>query len=197
VAELELSLYNSFTSEFIKREHNSRDLFGKHWQDKTVPDSAKRCLLQSMGYQFPCAKLLKLWCIREDDDCSLCKRLHPDVAPWPEILGHIEPRCPVLRNPRIAVHHGIWCDLLTSIRRNSLEAHDDGEKKWHLPSAVSEATHNEGTVRQILVHLGLFSGIVWLEEEVATFHVRRSIFLTATEITIFQGGRPDAVAVTS
>ena len=100
-------LHKNFTSEFFNREDNRRDLLGKHWQDKTVSHRSKKRLLQSIGYQFPCAKLLKLWGLRENDECRLCKRLHPDVTLWPESLGHIQARCPALRKPRIAVHHGI------------------------------------------------------------------------------------------
>ena len=33
VSELQLPLYENHTSEFLKREDNSRDLLGKHWQD--------------------------------------------------------------------------------------------------------------------------------------------------------------------
>ena len=40
-----------------------------------------------------------------------------------------------------------------------MESHDDGKRKWYFTSAVSEATHDEWTVCQILVHLGLFSRI--------------------------------------
>jgi len=70
---------------------------------------------------------------------------------------------------------------------------DDGERKWYFPSAVSEATHNEWTVRQILVHLGLFSGIRQLIEDVTTFHARQNIVLTSQEITSFYSRRPDGV----
>ena len=42
---------------------------------------------------------------------------------------------------------------------NTTPGHDDSEKKWHFSSAVSEATHDEWTIRQILVHIRLFSGI--------------------------------------
>ena len=117
---LQLPLHKNFISEFLNREDNSRDLLGKHWQDKTVPHRSKRRLLQSIGYKFPCAKLLKLWGLRESDECRLCKRLHLEVTPWPESLGHIQARCPALRKPRIAVHHGIWHELLTAISRNSV-----------------------------------------------------------------------------
>jgi len=51
------------------------------------------------------------------------------------------------------VHHSIW----RAISRNSLETHDHGERKWYFPSAVSEATHDKWTVRQILVHLRTFA----------------------------------------
>jgi len=44
VSELQLPLHKNFTSEFLNREDKSRDLLGKHWQDKTVPDWSKRRL---------------------------------------------------------------------------------------------------------------------------------------------------------
>ena len=91
VAELQLPLHNKFTSGYLNREVNSRDFLGKHWQDKTIPNGAKRRLLQSIGYQFPCARLLKLSSIQENDDCRLCKRLHRGVTPWLESLVHIKP----------------------------------------------------------------------------------------------------------
>jgi len=71
VSKLQLPLHKNCTSEFLNREDNSRDLLGKHWQDKTVPDRSKRHLLQSIGHQFPCAKLLKLWGLRDSDECRL------------------------------------------------------------------------------------------------------------------------------
>jgi len=194
VAELQLPLHKNFTSEFLNRKDISRDLLGTHWQDKTVPDRFKRRLLQSIGHQFPCAKLLKLWSLRESDECRLWKRLHPEVTPWPESLGYIQARCPALRKPRIAVHHGIWRELLTAISRNSVETHDGGERKWYFPSVVSEATHDEWTVRQILVHLCLFSGIRRLIGDVTAFYVRQNIVLTSQETSSFYSRRPDGVA---
>jgi len=194
VSELQLPLHQNCTSEFLNREDNSKNLLGKHWQDKTVPDRSKRHLLQSIGHQFPYAKLLKLWCLRDSDECRLCQRLHPEVTLWPESLGHIQARCPALQKPKIVVHHSIWGELLTAISRNSVESHDDGNRKWYFQSAVSEATHDEWTVRQILVHLGLFSGIKSLRADVTEFHARHDIVLTDEEITSFYSWRPDGVA---
>ena len=44
------SFHKTLTSEILNREDNSRDLLGKHWQDKIVPNRSKRHLLQSIGY---------------------------------------------------------------------------------------------------------------------------------------------------
>ena len=84
VAEIQLALHGNFTSKFLKREDNSRDLMGLYWQN----DRANGRFLQSIGYQFPCAALLKLWGIRENKECRLCKRQHPRDTAWPESLGH-------------------------------------------------------------------------------------------------------------
>jgi len=81
VAELQLPFHKNFTCEFLNREDNSRDLLGEHWQDKTVLDRSKKRLLQSIDYQFPCTMLLKLQGLQENDECRLCKCLHPDVTP--------------------------------------------------------------------------------------------------------------------
>ena len=199
VSEWQLPLHKNYTSEFLHREDNSRDHLGKHWQDKIVPDWSKRRLLQSIGHQFPCAKLLKLWGLRDSDECRLCKRLHPEVTPWPEKLVHIQARFLALQKTKIAVHHGIWRELPTANRRNSVESHDDGKRKLFFPgvffpSVVSEVTHDEWTVHQILVHLGLFSGIKRLREDVTEFHARQDIVLTDLEITSFYSWRPDGVA---
>jgi len=76
----------------------------------------------------------------------------------------------------------------------SVESHDDGKRHFFFLSAVSEATHDEWTVRQILVHLGLFSGIKSLRADVTEFHARQDIVLTDEEITSFDSRRPEGVA---
>jgi len=48
--------------------------------------------------------------------------------------------------------------------------------------------------RQILVHLGLFSGIRRLHNEIIKFHARQNIVVTLEETTSFYGRRPDGVA---
>jgi len=58
VSELQLPLHENYTSEFLKREDNSRDLLEKHWQDKSVADRSKRRLLQSISHQFPLPSFL-------------------------------------------------------------------------------------------------------------------------------------------
>jgi len=88
----------------------------------------------------------------------------------------------------------IWRELLTAMSRNSVETRDDSERKWYFPSAVSEATHDKWTVRQNVVHLGLFSGIRRLNKDIIIFHTRQNIAMTSEEITSFYGRRPDGIA---
>jgi len=75
-----------------------------------------------------------------------------------------------------------------------VESHDDGNRKWYFPSAVSEATHDEWTVREIFVHLGLFSGIKSLRADVTEFHALQNIVPTDEEITYFYSRRHDGFA---
>jgi len=51
----------------------------------------------------------------------------------------------VLTNPRIAVHHGIWKELLTVISRNFTDTHDEQGEKWFFPFAVNETSRIEWT----------------------------------------------------
>jgi len=104
-------------------------------------------------------------------------------------------KVPRATKPRIAMHHGIWRELLTAISRNSTEIHDEGGEKWFFPSAVSEASHIEWTVRQILVHLDLFPTPRILYKEIAKFHtLHLCIILPKAEIITFFACRPDGVA---
>jgi len=75
-----------------------------------------------------------------------------------------------------------------------VESYDDGNRKWYFLSVVSEATHDKWTVRQILVHLGLFSEIKSLKVDVTKFHAGQGIVLTDVEITSFYSRRRDGVA---
>jgi len=53
-----------------------------------------------------------------------------------ESVGHVQCYCPVLQRPRIAIHHGIWRDLIFSIRKYFTELNDAMEHRWLFPSAL-------------------------------------------------------------
>ena len=53
-----------------------------------------------------------------------------------ESAGHIQCYCPVLQLPRIVIHHGIWRELMFSIRKSSTELNDASDPRWHFPSAL-------------------------------------------------------------
>jgi len=162
------------TAEFLKKEGNFRSDLGDHWKDKRVSMRAKRRLLQSISFQFPCAANFKKWGLQEDDECRLCKVLHPNLPAFPECLGHIQGYCKALQKPRIAVHHGIWRDLLMHISRQSLEKNEDGSRVWTFPTTVNAAKHEEWEMRDILVHIGLMTntqeGRSKIGKETTEFH---------------------------
>jgi len=106
-ARLQLHEHGNLTAKFLKREGNCRSVLGHHWKDKRVTFRAKRRLLQSISFQFPCAANFKKWGWQESEECRLCKALHPNQPAFAECLGHIQGYCKAMQKPRIAVHHGI------------------------------------------------------------------------------------------
>jgi len=100
-------------------EGNCRSVLGDHWKDKQVSIRAKRRLLQSISFQFPCEFEEMGW--QEEDEYRQCKSLYPEQDAFLECLGHIQGYFKALQKLRIAVHHGIWRDLIMNIGKESLE----------------------------------------------------------------------------
>jgi len=142
----QLKTQTGSTAKFLTREDNSRDLLGKFHKDRSVWIRARQRVLQCLSYQFSCALQLKKWGILNDVKCRLCEKYYkekkitepPDSV---ESVGHIQCYCPVLHLPRIAIHHGIWRELMFSIRKSSTELNDTLEPRWHFPSALSPEAH--------------------------------------------------------
>lgn len=112
-ARLQISEHDNFTAKFLMREGNCREDLGEHWKDEGVSTRVERRLLQSNSFQFPRAANYKKWGWQEEDECTLCKALYPDLPASSECPGHIKGYCKALQKPRIAVHHGIGRELVT------------------------------------------------------------------------------------
>ena len=92
--------------------------------------------------------------------CRLCEKYYrerniPEPSDSVEGVGHIQCYCPALQLPRIAIHHGIWRELMFSIRKSSTELNDASEPRWHFPSALSPEAHAEWSLYKILEYMGL------------------------------------------
>jgi hypothetical protein len=107
-----------------------------------------------------------------------------------------------LQKPRIAVHHGIWRDLIRHIGKQSLEEHEDGSRIWTFPTSVSAVKHEEWEMREIPAHMGLMTNtqVVQMSEErldYYVFHVTMWYWdeddLTDPKIQAFLKVRPDGV----
>jgi len=142
-ARLQIHEHDNLTAKFLKREGKSRLVLRQHWKDKRVSIRAKRCLLQRISFQFPCAMNLKKWEWQESDEGRLCKSLYPEQPAFSECLEHIQGYCKALQKPRIAVHHGIWRDMIRHIGKQSLEEHEDGSRIWTFSTSVSAVKHKE------------------------------------------------------
>ena len=160
---LQIHEHDNLTAEFLKREGNSRLVLGDHWNDKRASIRAKRRLLQSISFEFPCAANFKKLGWQESDECRLCKSLYPEQPAFSECLGHIKGYCKALQKPRIAVHHGIWTDLIRRIGKQSLEEHEDGS--WNMDlSHIRQCRQARGVeIGEILRHMGLMrdNAVYW------------------------------------
>jgi hypothetical protein len=201
-ARLQIPRHDNLTAKFLKREGNCRAGLGDRWKDKRVSFKAKRRLLQSISFQFPCAANFKKWGWQEEDECRLCKALYPEKPAFSECLGHIQGHCKTLQKPRIAVHHGIWRDLIMHIGKQSLEGNEDGSRKWAFPTSVSAVKHEEWEMREILAHMGLMTdtqqGRSEVGKAITEFHCTMGYWdaddFNDTKPEAFLKVRPDGVA---
>jgi len=129
-ARLQVLEHDKIATKFLKREGNCRADLGEHWNDKRVSMRVKRRLLQSISFQFPCAANFERWDWQEKGECRLCKAHYPDLPAFSECLGHKHGYCKALQEPRIAVHHGIFRDLIVHIGKQLLEVNEVLGPKW-------------------------------------------------------------------
>jgi len=108
---------------------------------------------------FPYALQLKMWGILKGVKCRLREFFYEETKMDPpdsaKSVGHIQYYCPVLQLPRIAIHHGIWRELIFSIRKSSTKLNDTMEPRWHFPSALSPEAHAEWGLCKILKYMEL------------------------------------------
>ena len=78
---------------------------------------------------------------------------------------------------RIAVHHGIWRDLIMHNGKQSPEENEDGSRKWAFPTSTSAVKHEEWEMREILAHMGLMTntqqGRSEMRRVITEFHCAR------------------------
>jgi len=204
VSRQQLKTHMGSTANFLTREDNSRDLLGKFHKDRSVWIRVRRRVLQCLSYQFPCALQLKQWGILNEVKCRLCEKYckEKNISEPPdsvESLGHIQCHCPVLQLPRIAIHHGIWRELMLSIRESSTDA---SEPRWHFPSAISPEAHVEWGLYKILEYMGLHEILplgagqnrAKLRKDIEEYHIADGINFDETDIDTFIAWRPDGLA---
>jgi len=208
VSQQQLKIHMGSTANFLTREDTSRDLLGKFHKDRSVWIRARRRVLQCLSYQFSCALQLKQWGILIEVKCRLCEKYYKDklyeIDPLDSVesVGHIQCYCPALQLPRIAIHHGIWRELMFSIRKSSTEPNDASEPRWHFPSALSPEAHAEWGLYKILEYMGLHEILppgagqnrAKLRKDIEKYRIAYAIDFDDTDIDTFIARRPDGLA---
>jgi len=201
-ARLQLHEHDNLTAKFLKRDDNCKSVLGDHWKEKWVSFRAKHRLLQSISFQFPCAANFKKWGWQESQECRLCKALFPKQPAFTECVGHIQGYCKALQKPRIAVHHGIWRDLIRHIGKQSLEEHEHGSRIVDL-SHISQCRQargvgNERNSEHMCLMTNTQLGRSDAGKEITLFHCAMGYWdtddLTDSKVQVFLKIRPDGVA---
>ena len=123
----------------------------------------------------------------------------PDTV---ESVGHIQCYCPGFQLPRIAIHHGIWRELMFSIWQSSTELNDASEPRWHFSSALSPEAHAEWGLYKILEYMGLHEILppgagqnrAKLRRDIKQYHTAYAIDFDDTDLDTFIARRPDGLA---
>ena len=150
---------------------------------------------------------LKQWGILNDVKCRLCEKYYkerniPEPPGTVESVGHIQCYCPGLQLPRIAIHHGIWRELMFSIWKSSTELNDASEPRRHFPSALSPDAHAEWGLYKILKYMGLHEILppgagknrAKLRKDIEEYHTAYAIDFDDTDMDTFISQRPDGLA---
>jgi len=207
VSQQQLKIHTGSTANFLTREDSSRDLLGKFHKDSSVWIRARRRVLQCLSHQFPCALQLKQLGILNEAKRRLCEKYNkekniygpPDSV---ESVGHIQCYCPALQLPQIAIHHGIWRQLMLSMRKSSTELKEALEPRWYFPLALSPEAHAEWGLYKILECMGLHvilppgtgQNRVRLKKDIEEYHIAYAIDFDDTDINTFIARRPDGLA---
>ena len=150
-------LTQTWTSDFLSREGEGREVIGERLRDKTVPWQVQRRLMQAVTNSFPCGAHLYRMGLRGSNGCTLCHRARQQreddhregrKRADPETLGHIQSaRCALQARAATSAHHHCWQQVQREIAAASPES-----KGWTFPTLVGEQsiqTFWEETCREL------------------------------------------------
>ncbi len=108
-------LTDTWTSDFLSREGEGREIIGERLRDKTVSWQAQRRLMQEVTNSFPCGAHLHRMGLRGSSGCTLWQRARKQMVDDhhdgcgridPETLVHIQSaRCALQARATTSEHH--------------------------------------------------------------------------------------------
>jgi ribonuclease HI len=136
-------LTDTWTSDFLSREGEGREVIGERLRDRTVPWQAQRRLMQAVTNSFPCGAHLHRMGLRGSSGCTLCQRARKQRVDDqqdgcgridPETLGHIQSaRCALQARAATSAHHHCWQQVQREIAVASPES-----KGWNFLTLEGE-----------------------------------------------------------
>lgn len=136
-------LTDTWTSDFLSREGEGREVIGERLKDKTIPWQVQRRLMQAVTNSFPCGAHLFRMGLRGSNGCTLCQRAQQQREndqreglrrTDPETLGHIQSaRCALQAKAATSAHHRCWQQVQREISAASPES-----TGWTFPTLVGE-----------------------------------------------------------
>ncbi len=124
-------LTDTWTSDFLCREGEDREVVGEWLRDKTVPWQVQRRLMQ-MTNSFPCGADLHRMGLRRSNEYTLCQRAWKEREDDqhegcgrsdPETLDHIQSaRCALQVRADTSAHHHYWQQVQWQITATSPES---------------------------------------------------------------------------
>jgi hypothetical protein len=164
-------LTDTWTSDFLSREGEGREVVGERLRDKTVPCQVQRRLMQAMTNSFPCGAHLhrmglrrsneythrmglrrsneytlcqRAWKQREDDQHEGCGRSDP------ETLVHIQSaRCALQARADTSVYHHCWQQVQREIIVVAASPESKGWTFLTLEGEQSMQTFGKKTCREL------------------------------------------------
>ena len=152
---------STWTSDFLTREGEGRQLIGEWLRDKTIWWKTRRRLLRTNTGVFPCEARLQKWGKHPDGICELCKRCREmglellGGKPARGTIGHLQSSVCRIQTPSATGAHNA---CFQQVQEDIIKTHSVN-RDWEFVSNCSRSSIRDSVsplldvFRMVLVHV--------------------------------------------